>query len=131
MTENGYLIVAAIIGLFGNIVATVGASLLNQRANRKAQEAVHQASEAAAKAQIGVQNAARDAANAARALVEAARATDSRLASLQKSADDNMDMTALTHTIVNSQKTAMEEKIEAMQITITELAHKLEKAELR
>jgi len=128
MTENGYLIIAAVIGLFGNIIATVGSSFLNQRANRKAQEAAHRASEAAAKAQIATENAARDAANAARALVEAAKTTDARLSGLQKSADENMAVTDETHKIVNSQRTAMEDKIEAMQKMINDLDKKLEKA---
>jgi hypothetical protein len=127
MGESGYLIIAAIIGLFGNIIATVGASFLNQRANRKAQEAARDAAEAAAKAQIATEHAARDAANAARALVEAAKTTDARLTGLQKSADENMDVTRGTHTIVNSQRTAMEEQIDALKGTVAGLVKKLEK----
>lgn len=131
MNENAYLVIAAVIGLFGNIIATIGASILNQRANKaavkEAQRAALDAAKFAADAQIGTQNAARDAANAARALVEAARATDGRLAGLQRSADQNMAVTDETHKIVNSQRTAMEDKIEAMQVVINDLVTKLSK----
>jgi hypothetical protein len=113
------LVLVAICGFLGTIVTTVGAAYLNQRGMRIA------ASDAV-KAQIATSIAARDAANAARLLVEAAKATDSRLETLQKSAADNLDITNGIHTIVNSQRTAMEEKIEAMQKTIDGLIRKLE-----
>jgi hypothetical protein len=124
------LIYVAIIGFLGQIVATIGASYLQQRSAKKAvKEATDVATLAASnatKAQVATSTAARDAANAARALVEAAKATDERLDDLRKSADENMAVTDETHKIVNSQRTAMEERIEEMRGTIDAMQKKIE-----
>jgi polyhydroxyalkanoate synthesis regulator protein len=121
------LIVVAIIGFLGQIMAVIGAAYLTQRAANKAQQAAVDAAKNLAKDQIATSLAARDAADAARRLViEAKTTTDARLEELKKSADANMNVTNETHGIVNSQRDAMKAEIETMRGTIEAMQRKID-----
>lgn len=83
------VLIVAIIGFTGQIVAVIVAALLNSRMAR------HNAA-----AQVAIANAQRDAAKGAEELVRTAQEQNARLAGIASS-------TNATHKIVNSQRTVM------------------------
>ncbi len=105
----------------GPTLAVMVGAFINWRASLRATEAAAAAEKAtrqtgldAFKAQEAASNAATAAAEAARQLVITARQTDSKLDHIVETGDK-------THTIVNSQRTEMEEKIEIMRTEILAL----------
>ncbi len=114
------LIDAFAVSIGPTLAVSVGA-LINWRASLRAikaaaaaETATRQAGLDAFKAQTAASNAASAASQAARQLVIAAQQSESKL-------DHIVDTSDKTHTIVNSQRTEMEEKIEIMRNEILAL----------